>query len=172
MGPVACIITSYCGSTTKTITLTTVWWKILIVHATKMHVFKFQLGIPREYRMIAALQWRKLNMFKWREGMLSPRAFVRGNPARVKFAAENNGVPLCITGEGSRPYIQTSYMHAVLSQGLVKCRKYEISVTTARSGNWITWSRWKLTKFPLIHTGIGRVRGPLSGLVLSPTTLV
>ena len=39
--------------------------------------------------MIAALQRRKLNMFKWREGMLSPRAFVRGNPARVKFAAEN-----------------------------------------------------------------------------------
>ena len=39
--------------------------------------------------MIAALQRRKLNMFKWREGMLSPRALVRGNPARVKFAAEN-----------------------------------------------------------------------------------
>ena len=42
--------------------------------------------------MIAALQRRKLNMFKWREGMLSPRAFVRGNPARVKFAAENTRV--------------------------------------------------------------------------------
>ena len=28
-------------------------------------------------------------MFKWREGMLSPRALVRGNPARVKFTAEN-----------------------------------------------------------------------------------
>ena len=42
-----------------------------------------------EYRMIAALQRRKLNMFKWREGMLSPRALVRRIPARVKFAAEN-----------------------------------------------------------------------------------
>ena len=42
-----------------------------------------------EYRMIAALQRRKLNMFKWREGMLSPRVLVWGNPARVKFAAEN-----------------------------------------------------------------------------------
>ena len=39
--------------------------------------------------MIAALQRRKLNMFKWLEGMLSPKALVRGNPARVKFAAEN-----------------------------------------------------------------------------------
>ena len=42
-----------------------------------------------EYRMIAALQRRKLHMFKWREGMLAPRAFVRGNPTRVTFAAEN-----------------------------------------------------------------------------------
>ena len=40
--------------------------------------------------MIAELQRRKLNMFKWREGMLSPRALFRGNPARVKFAAENS----------------------------------------------------------------------------------
>ena len=44
--------------------------------------------------MIAALQRRKSNMFKWREGMLSPRVLVRGNPARVKFAAENYGVPI------------------------------------------------------------------------------
>ena len=43
-----------------------------------------------EYLMIAELQRRKLNMFKWREGMLSPRALFRGNPARVKFAAENS----------------------------------------------------------------------------------
>ena len=42
-----------------------------------------------EYRMVAALQRRKLNLFQWREGMLSPRALVRGNPAMTKFAAEN-----------------------------------------------------------------------------------
>ena len=42
MGPVACIIKSYCGSTAKTITLTTVWRKILRVDATEMHVSKFQ----------------------------------------------------------------------------------------------------------------------------------
>ena len=30
-----------------------------------------------EYRMIAELQRRKLNMFKWREGMLSPRALFK-----------------------------------------------------------------------------------------------
>ena len=41
--------------------------------------------------MVAALQRRKLNMFWKREGMLSPRALVKGNPARAKFAAENNG---------------------------------------------------------------------------------
>ena len=46
MGPVARITTYYCGRKAKTITLTIVWWKILIVHATKMHVSKFQLGIP------------------------------------------------------------------------------------------------------------------------------
>ena len=39
--------------------------------------------------MVAALQRRKLNIFQWREGMLSPRTLVRGNPARAKFAAEN-----------------------------------------------------------------------------------
>ena len=44
--------------------------------------------------MIAALQRRKLNMFKWREGMLSPRALVKGNPARVKFAAENSNIKM------------------------------------------------------------------------------
>ena len=39
--------------------------------------------------MVAALQRRKLNMFQWREGMLSPRALVTVNSARVKFAADN-----------------------------------------------------------------------------------
>ena len=39
--------------------------------------------------MVAALHRHKLNMFKRREGMFSPRALVRGNPARAKFAAEN-----------------------------------------------------------------------------------
>ena len=39
--------------------------------------------------MVAALQMRKLNMFEWQEGKFSPRALVRGNPARAKFAAEN-----------------------------------------------------------------------------------
>ena len=44
-----------------------------------------------EYRMVAALQRRKLNMFKLREGKFSPRALVWGNPSRAKFAAENRG---------------------------------------------------------------------------------
>ena len=42
MGPVACITTPYCGNTAKTVTFTTVWWKLLIALATKMHVSKFQ----------------------------------------------------------------------------------------------------------------------------------
>ena len=40
--PVVCTTTSYGGNTAKTITLTTVWWKILIVDATKIHLSKFQ----------------------------------------------------------------------------------------------------------------------------------
>ena len=46
--------------------------------------------------MIATLQRRKLNMFKWREGILSPRALVRGNPVWVKFAAENQATPVLL----------------------------------------------------------------------------
>ena len=51
-----------------------------------MHVSKFPLGIPNGCCVTKA----KLNMFKWREGMFSPRALVSGNPARAKFAAENS----------------------------------------------------------------------------------
>ena len=36
-----------------------------------------------EYPMVAALQRRKLNISYWREGILSPRTLVRGNPARA-----------------------------------------------------------------------------------------
>ena len=57
--------------------------------------------------MIAALQRRKLNMYKWREGMLSPRALVRGIPARVKFAAEN--MLLCV---------EDAYVYACAMLGL------------------------------------------------------
>ena len=40
--------------------------------------------------MVAALQRRKLNMFELREGMFSPRALNKGNPARAKFTDENS----------------------------------------------------------------------------------
>ena len=66
-----------------------------------------------EYRMIAALQRRKLNMFKWREGMLSPRALARGNPARVKFAAENTYI---VSGNGLVPPCKMPLPESILTK--------------------------------------------------------
>ena len=68
----------------------------------------------REYRMVAALQRRKLNMFQGREGKFSPRVLVRGNPARAKFAAENSDwlrekpVGVCYSTEMRRPAIRST----------------------------------------------------------------
>ena len=43
--PAACITTYHCGSTAKSITLTVMRLRMIIVNATKMHVPKFQEGI-------------------------------------------------------------------------------------------------------------------------------
>ena len=67
MGPVACTTRFYCNSTAKTIALTTVWWKILIVDAKKMHVSQFQYGILNGCFVVrrAGLLWSQQD-FEWR----------------------------------------------------------------------------------------------------------
>ena len=66
--------------------------------------------------MVSALQRRKLNMFQWREGMLSPRALVRGNPARAKFAAENSLLP-----DGTKPLLELMLTYNSCSSSKVFC---------------------------------------------------
>ena len=58
-GPVAYITTFYCGNAAKTVTLRTMWWKYLLPLPQRCMCPNFN----REYRMVAALQRRKLNIF-------------------------------------------------------------------------------------------------------------
>ena len=81
--PAACIVPVYCINMSETVTFTAVWSKSLIVYATKIHMCIFLWEIPNDH-------WVKRTRSKhdfWRK--FSPRALVRGIPARVDFMPKN-----------------------------------------------------------------------------------
>ena len=84
--PISCTTTFYCHNMAKTITLTTMWSKTLIVNATEMHVLKFWEGLTN---ICCVSKVYVKHVLVSSMHVFSPTVLLRGNAARSKLVVEN-----------------------------------------------------------------------------------